>query len=25
VHDPAVDRRMIDADAALGHYFLQVA
>jgi hypothetical protein len=25
VHDPAVDRRMIDADAAFGHHFLQIA
>ena len=23
--DPAVDRRMVDADAALRHHFLQVA
>ena len=25
VDDPAMDRRMIDADAAFGHHFLQVA
>ena len=25
VNDPAVDRRMIDTDAALGHHFLQIA
>lgn len=25
VNDPAVDRRMVDADAALRHHFLQVA
>ena len=24
MNDPAVDRRMIDADAALGHHFLKI-